>query len=46
MAINGSKFNAVNSSDRNMTDIAIKPRMAEIDANISCYLAELDTPDR
>lgn len=46
MAINGSKFKAVNSSDRNLTDVAIKPSMAEVDANIRRYLAELNTPDR
>lgn len=46
MAINGSKFKTVNSSDRNFTDVAIKPRIAEIDAYIRRYLAEPDTPDR
>ena len=42
VAIDGSKFKAVNSSDRNLTDAKLKRRMAEIEANISRYLAELD----
>jgi transposase len=46
VAIDGSKFKAVNSSDRNFTDAKIKRRMAEIEASISRYLAELDTADR
>jgi transposase len=46
VAIDGSKFKAVNSSDRNFTDAKLKRRMAEIEANISPYLAELDTADR
>jgi transposase len=46
VAIDGSKFKAVNSSDRNFTDAKLKRRMAEIEANISRYLAELDTADR
>lgn len=46
VAIDGSKFKAVNSSDRNFTDAKLKRRMAEIEVNISRYLAELDTADR
>jgi transposase len=46
VAIDGSKFKAVNSSDRNFTDAKLKRRMAEIEANISRYLTELDTADR
>ncbi len=46
VAINGSKFKAVNSSDRNFTDVKLKRRMQEIEANITRYLAELDTADR
>lgn len=46
VAIDGSKFKAVNSSDRNFTDAKIKRRMQEIEANITRYLAELDTADR
>lgn len=46
VAIDGSKFKAVNSSDRNFTQAKLKRRMKEIEANISRYLAELDTADR
>ena len=46
VAIDGSKFKAVNSSDRNFTQAKLKPRMEEIEANIGRYLAELDTDDR
>lgn len=46
VAIDGSKFKAVNSSDRNFTDAKLKRRMQEIEANINRYLAELDTADR
>jgi transposase len=46
VAIDGSKFKAVNSSDRNFTDAKLKRRMDEIESNISRYLAELDTADR
>ena len=46
VAIDGSKFKAVNSSDRNFTDAKLKRRMEEIESNISRYLAELDTADR
>jgi hypothetical protein len=46
VAIDGSKFTAVNSSDRNFTDAKLKRRMQEIEANIARHLAELDTADR
>ena len=46
VAIDGSKFKAVNSSDRNFTQAKLKRRMEEIEANITRYLAELDTADR
>jgi len=46
VAIDGSKFKAVNSSDRNFTNAKLKRRMEEIEANISRYLIELDTADR
>jgi transposase len=46
VAIDGSKFKAVNSSDRNFTDAKLKRRMQEIERNIGRYLAELDTADR
>jgi transposase len=43
VAIDGSKFKAVNSSDRNFTQAKLKRRMEEIEANIGRYLTELDT---
>lgn len=46
VAIDGSKFKAVNSSDRNFTDAKLKRRMQEIEASIGRYMAELDTADR
>jgi transposase len=46
VAIHGSKFKAVNSSDRNFTQAKLKRRMEEIEANIGRYLAELDTTNR
>ena len=46
VAIDGSKFKAVNSSDRNFTDAKLKRRMEEIESNINRYLTELDTADR
>ena len=46
VAIDGSKFKAVNSSDRNFTQAKLKRRMEEIESNISRYMSELDTADR
>ena len=46
VAIDGSKFKAVNSSDRNFTQAKLKRRMEEIEANIGRYLAELDAAGR
>lgn len=46
VAVDGSKFKAVNSSDRNFTNAKLKCRMEDIEANISRYLAELDSADR
>jgi len=46
VAIDGSKFKAVDSSDRNFTDAKLKRRMQEIEASIGRYMAELDTADR
>lgn len=46
VAIDGSKFKAVNSSDRNFTQAKLKRRMEEIEANINRYLGDLETADR
>ena len=42
VAIDGSKFKAVNNRDRNFTSAKLKRRMEEIESNINRYLAELD----
>jgi len=45
-AIDGSKFKADNSRDRNFTRASIKKRMAQVEASIERYLAMLETADR
>ncbi|MDD5471093.1 MAG: IS1182 family transposase [Sideroxydans sp.] len=46
VAIDGSKFKAVNNRDRNYTSAKLKRRMEEIESSISRYLTALDTADR
>src|SRR5450759_1806102 len=46
VAIDGSKFKAVNNRDRNFTSAKLKRRMEEIESSINRYLAALDTADR
>jgi transposase len=46
VAIDGSKFKAVNNRDRNFTSAELKRRMEEIETSISRYLASLDAADR
>jgi hypothetical protein len=46
VAIDGSKFKAVNSRDRNFTKAKIARRLEQIEASIERYLAELETADR
>ncbi|OBS08304.1 IS1182 family transposase [Acidihalobacter prosperus] len=46
VAIDGSKFKAVNNRDRNFTKAKLKRRMEEIDKSIQRYLVDLDTADR
>lgn len=46
VAVDGSKFKAVNGRDRNFTSAKLQRRMEEITANINRYLTELDTADR
>jgi len=46
VAIDGSKFKAVNNRDRNFTSAKLQRRMDEIESSINRYLAELDTADR
>jgi hypothetical protein len=46
VAIDGSKFKAVNHRDRNFTSGKMKTRMALIEQSISEYLMQLDRMDR
>src|SRR5665647_2253838 len=46
VAIDGSKFKAVNNRDRNFTSAKLQRRMEEIESSINRYLAALDTADR
>jgi hypothetical protein len=46
VAIDGSKFKAVNNRDRNFTAAKMQRRLEQIDASIQRYLAQLDTADR
>jgi transposase len=45
-AIDGSKFKAVNTRDKNFTRASIRRRMEQVEASISRYLAALETADR
>src|SRR5256884_7036249 len=46
VAIDGSKFKAVNNRDKNFTDNKLKKRMQQLEESIGRYLAELDRADR
>ena len=46
VAIDGSKFKAVNNRDRNFTSAKLKRRMEEIESSINRYLTALDAADR
>lgn len=46
VAIDGSKFKAVNNRDKNFTDRKLKARMEQLEESIGHYLAELDRADR
>jgi len=46
VAIDGSKFKAVNTRDRNFTEGKMKRRLEQIDESIARYLSQLDTADR
>ena len=45
VAIDGSKFKAVNNRDKNLTKAKMKRRLAEVEASIARYLSELDAAD-
>jgi transposase len=46
VAIDGSKFKAVNNRDRNFTAAKMKRRMAQIEESVERYLRQLDSADR
>src|ERR687893_1524764 len=46
VAIDGSKFKAVNNRDKNYTAAKVGKRMEQVDASIARYLAALDRADR
>lgn len=46
VAIDGSKFKAVNNRDKNFTSAKMKRRMAAINESIERYLTAMDTADR
>ena len=46
VAIDGSKFKAVNNRDRNFTAAKMKRRRAQIEESVARYLHQLDSSDR
>src|SRR6516165_9179229 len=46
VAIDGSKFKAVNSRDRNFTEAKVAKRLEQIEASIERYLSQLEIADR
>ena len=46
VAIDGSKFKAVNNRDRNFTRAKMARRMAQIEESVARYLQQLDSADR
>jgi hypothetical protein len=45
-AVDGSKFKAVNTRDKNFTKAKLKARMAQVEASIERYMAAMETADR
>jgi transposase len=45
VAIDGSKFKAVNNRDKNFTGAKMERRLAQIDQSVARYLSQLDTAD-
>ena len=43
VAIDGSKFKAVNNRDKNFTRAKMERRLAQIDESVARYLSQLDT---
>jgi transposase len=46
VAIDGSKFKAVNNRDKNFTERKLQARLQQLEHSIARYLAELDRADR
>ena len=46
VAIDGSKFKAVNNRDKNFTKAKMERRLAQIEESVARYLHQLDTADR
>ena len=46
VAVDGSKFKAVNNRDRNLTSAKLQKRMEQIEASITRYLSALDMADQ
>lgn len=46
VAVDGSRFKAVNNRDRNFTSAKVQRRMEQIEASINRYLSALDTADQ
>ena len=46
VAIDGSKFKAVNNRDKNFTEAKMKRRLEQIEESVARYLSRLDTADR
>src|SRR6195256_42161 len=46
VAIDGSKFKAVNNRDRNFTKGKVERRRAQLEESVARYLAQFDTADR
>jgi transposase len=46
VAIDGSKFKAVNNRDKNFTSAKMERRLAQIEESVARYLSQLDTADR
>ena len=46
VAIDGSKFKAVNNRDRNFSKAKMKRRLEQLDASIARYLSQMESADR
>ena len=46
VAIDGSKFKAVNNRDKNFTRAKMERQLAQIEESVARYLSQLDTADR